>query len=166
MRALRHDGGPSPLRIRSYTSIIGLLLILLSPNDLMADVRVDYEPIRAPNLCLPDAVGFQMALQVQYPGTWSRILRLDWNVKQNGRKLAHAYCIYEFNKRLYAYDSRGGQRQLSMETSAKYQPQVLGRYLGGNLYGTAAYLPAFDPVRVATASRKSTPAGLANVASQ
>lgn len=150
MSLVRQDGRPIIQWIKRNTCIAVTIFTLFGNSDLRADYRVDYDPIRGSNLCLPDAVGFQMALQVQYPNTWSRILRLNWNVKIKGQNAAHAYCIYEINHKLYAYDSQGGQRQLDLDVSAKRQPDVLGHYLGKKYYASAAYLPGFDPVRLAT----------------
>lgn len=137
-----------------FLTLIGLLSASLP---LAAEVRVDYMPIGQSNRCLPDAVGFQTSLQVQYPGTWSRILKVNWNVHVDGQFSAHAYCIYEINHQLYAYDSGYGQRRLNLNASAKYHPEVLGAALGREYYASANYLPGFDPASVRMA-KKAAPA--------
>lgn len=123
-----------------------------------AGAHVDYTPIAQPNQCLADAVGFQTMLRVQYPNAWSRILKVNWNVRVAGQYTAHAYCIYEIDHQLYAYDSRSGQRQLDLPASAKSRPDVLGQYLGRRYYASAKFLSAFDPVRLGLSGDSATPA--------
>ncbi len=111
----------------------------------IARVQVDYTPIRAANQCLSDAVGFQTALLVQYPEAWSRLLKVTWNTRVDKHYTSHAYCIYEINQQLYAYDSVGGQRRLKVHPAIKYDSDALGAYLGQSLFASASYLAAYDP---------------------
>ncbi len=92
---------------------------------------IGYQPLTAPNACLPDADGFRSAYAVYASrhslAAWSRLLV----VYQSGQDAvrAHAYCVFTLEGRLWSYDEVGGSRRVWIDPADKNDAEKLGRIL-------------------------------------
>jgi hypothetical protein len=111
------------------------LLVALLPAASFADnliEKISYKSLHAPNACLPDAIGFQNALEVyqrmHQSGTWSRVLMVQSRARSGGAQ-AHAFCVFALDGKLWAYDQGAGCRRVWVAVEEKADAMKLGRVL-------------------------------------
>jgi hypothetical protein len=115
-------------------SAAGLLLAFL-PTASIAESpiqQISYQPLQAPNACLPDAIGFQNAYRVHQrvrkSATWSRVLMVQSRAG-SGAGLSHAFCVFALDGKLWAYDQMDGCRRVWVPVAEKANAMKVGRLL-------------------------------------
>lgn len=102
---------------------------------------IGYQPLTAPNACLPDADGFRSALAVYTSrhalAGWSRLLVVYQRDQDAVR--AHAYCVFTLEGRVWTYDQASGSRRAWIDPSEKNDSEKLGRLLGAPGFVRAAW---------------------------
>jgi hypothetical protein len=93
--------------------------------------QVSYQPIQAPNACLPDAIGFQNAYEIsqrmRHTGSWSRVLMV--HRRGSGMVPAHAFCVFALEGKLWAYDQAAGCRRVWISVEERTDAMKVGRML-------------------------------------
>ena len=135
--------GGMRLTLSFFTILVCILGWSAAPSrgDLVKDIA--YKSLKAPNACLPDAVGFQSALQVyqrmRQSASWSRILMVQGRASSSAAR-AHAFCVFSLGGKLWAYDQGGGCRRVWVPVEEKADAMKLGRLLMPRQFDRAQWI--------------------------
>lgn len=104
---------------------------------------IPYKSLQAPNACLPDAIGFQNAYEVQqkmrHAGSWSRVLMVNRSAR-SGAAAAHAFCVFALDGKLWAYDQETGCRRVWLPVEERSDAMKVGRVLAPGQFDRALWV--------------------------
>jgi hypothetical protein len=105
--------------------------------------QITYKSLKAPNACLPDAIGFQNAYEVhqrmRQSAAWSRVLMVKSRAR-SGAGPSHAFCVFALDGKLWAYDQGGGCRRIWVAATEKADAMKVGRMLAPEQFDRALWI--------------------------
>jgi hypothetical protein len=132
----------SGLRTAAVLTVLFAPSAVCEAGEKPSSEKIGYNPLTVPNACLPDSIGFRNAYEVyqrnrgQLP--WSRLLVVYQRAGAAVR--AHAYCVFEVEGKLWAYDQVGGSQRAWLGREEKNDAAKLGKQLATRNFVRAAWV--------------------------